>query len=82
MLNKAAACTTPAAASEPPHRAVHHPNGGSNMLRSCRVLLEFCSTNLSFLPQKCCEERWMKEKDVANEPKVHDDKYINIDQFF
>lgn len=36
--------------------------GGSNMLRSCRVLLNFCSTNLSFLPQKCCEERWMKEK--------------------
>lgn len=34
--------------------------GGSNMLRSCVVMLNFCCTNLSFLPQKFCEERWMK----------------------
>lgn len=80
VLNKVAACMTTAAASEPQHRAVYHPNGGSNMLRSCRVLLNSYSTNLSFLPQKCWGK--MDERSMANEQKVHDDKYINIYQLF
>lgn len=64
VLNKASACTIPAAAAaavEPQQRAVYHPNViHCNMLRSCVVMLNFCCTNLSFLPQKFCEERWMK----------------------
>lgn len=85
-LNKASDCTIPAAAAaaaatEPRQRAVYHPNGGSNMLRSCVVMLNFCCTNLSFLPQKFCEERWMKGR-FGNgdwgEQKVRHDKYINM----
>lgn len=55
--------------------------GGSNMLRSCVVMLNFCCTNLSFLPQRFCEERWMKGR-FGNgdwgEQRVHHKKDINM----
>lgn len=78
VLHKVAACTTPAAASEPQHPA----NGGSNLPRSCRVSLNFLATPIHHFYNKNAarEDGWKRR--LANEQKVDDDKYLNIYQIF